>query len=170
MDPINLFLLQANHQRVQLVITASNIKISDAWADASGSYITNTKTVEDATTGDLSGATDNILSMISLFQKDMTYTTDGTTTGKGLFTGKMQEFLSHTTTNLSLQVANVKNSYDIYSEAQFQIDYSRSSIGSVDLDEEGVNLLTYSKSYNAAARLMTTLDDMLDTLINRMGV
>jgi flagellar hook-associated protein 1 FlgK len=42
-------------------------------------------------------------------------------------------------------------------------------MSSVDLNEEGVNLLQYSKSYNAAARLMTTLDEMLETLINRIS-
>ncbi len=78
--------------------------------------------------------------------------------------------MSYTTTKLNLQVDDVKLSYDTYSESQYQIDYARSSMSSVDLNEEGVNLLQYSKSYNAAARLMTTLDEMLDTLINRMGV
>ena len=43
-------------------------------------------------------------------------------------------------------------------------------MSSVDMNEEGVNLLQYSKSYNASARLMTVLDEMLDTLINRMAV
>jgi len=114
--------------------------------------------------------------MISLFQDSHDFktpeTTDGTTTtaGKPLFTGTMQEFFSYSATNLSLQVADAQNSYDTYSGTQYQIDYSRRSMSSVDLDEEGVNLLTYSKSYNAAARLMTTLDEMLDTLINRMAV
>jgi flagellar hook-associated protein 1 FlgK len=66
-------------------------------------------------------------------------------------------------------VSDVETSYDTYSETQFQIEYSRNSLSSVDLNEEGVNLLTYSKSYNAAARLMTTIDEMLDTLINQMA-
>lgn len=148
-------------------ITAGNIKISNAWSDASGSYLTNTKI--PSASGDDSAATDNILKMISLFQGSHDFTTDGTP-GKPLFKGKMQEFFSFTSTRLNLQVKNAQNSYDTYAETQYQIDYSRSSLSSVHLDEEGVNLLTYSKSYNAAARLMTTMDEMLDTLINRMAV
>lgn len=147
-------------------ITAANIKISNAWLNTTGSYITNTKV---PTTGDSSGATDNILKMISRFQPgegNHDFITGGTT----LFNGTFQEFLSYTTTRLNLQVADVQSSYDTYSETQYQIDYARSSMSSVDLNEEGVNMLQYSKSYNAAARLMTTLDEMLDTLINRMGV
>nr|WP_300092985.1 flagellar hook-associated protein FlgK [Sedimentibacter sp.] len=150
-------------------ITAANIKISDDWADSTNSYIKNTTVT---TEGDSSGATDNILKMISKFQEKMDFEVsdgDSTTTDKVLFKGSFQEFLSFTTTRLNLQVSDVQTSYDTYSETQFQIDYSRNSMSSVDLNEEGVNLLTYSKSYNAAARLMTTIDEMLDTLINQMA-
>lgn len=41
---------------------------------------------------------------------------------------------------------------------------------SVDADEETVNLLTFQRAYQAAARVMTTIDEILDTLINRMAV
>ena len=41
---------------------------------------------------------------------------------------------------------------------------------SVDLDEENVNLLAYQHAYQGAARVMTAVDEMLDTLINRTGL
>ena len=159
------------------IITAGNIKIHNEWASATDSYITNT-TRKPIPGEDISGAVDNILRMINAFNNENTFKTnvdfDGDdiidVTQKNLFEGTFQEFLSYTTTKLNLQVADVKISYDTYSETQFHIDYARSGMSSVDLNEEGVNLLQYSKSYNAAARLMTTLDEMLETLINRMGV
>lgn len=40
----------------------------------------------------------------------------------------------------------------------------------VNLDEETVNMMTAQRSYEAAARLMTVLDQVLDTLINRTGL
>lgn len=147
-------------------ITAGNIKIHDDWANATDSYIVNT--TETAGGNDNTGATDNILRMINAFKTDINFTTGNP--GNALFEGTFQEFLSYTTTRLNLHVDDVQTSFDTYAETQFQIDYARSSMSSVDLNEEGVNLLNYSKSYNAAARLMTTLDEMLDTLINRMGV
>lgn len=146
-------------------ITAGNLMISKDWANSSSTYITNTKNPSSG--GDDSGDTENILNMISQFQSSHDFTSDGSTQ---LFKGTLQEFFSYTSTRLSLQVEDAENSYDIYSQTQDQLDYSRSSISSVDLNEEGVNLLNYSKSYNAAARLMTILDEMLDTLINRMAV
>jgi flagellar hook-associated protein 1 FlgK len=40
----------------------------------------------------------------------------------------------------------------------------------VSIDEEMVNLITYQRAYEAAARVMTAIDQNLDTLINRTGV
>jgi len=41
---------------------------------------------------------------------------------------------------------------------------------SVDLDEENVSLMTFQTAYQGAARVMTAIDQMLDTLINRTGI
>nr|WP_221420947.1 flagellar hook-associated protein FlgK [Conyzicola lurida] len=41
---------------------------------------------------------------------------------------------------------------------------------SVDIDEENVNMLTFQTAYQGAARVMTAVDEMLDTLINRTGI
>lgn len=41
---------------------------------------------------------------------------------------------------------------------------------SVDMDEENVNLLMYQTAYQGAARMLTAVDEMLDTLINRTGL
>ncbi|MFD1505466.1 flagellar hook-associated protein FlgK [Georgenia yuyongxinii] len=40
----------------------------------------------------------------------------------------------------------------------------------VNLDEETVNLLAYQRAYEAAARVITSVDQILDTLINRTGI
>jgi flagellar hook-associated protein 1 FlgK len=46
----------------------------------------------------------------------------------------------------------------------------RESISGVNLDEEMSNMVAFQHGYNAAARVITTMDHMLDTIINRMGV
>jgi flagellar hook-associated protein 1 FlgK len=46
----------------------------------------------------------------------------------------------------------------------------RDSISGVNIDEELANMIRYQHGYNAAARFITTVNSMLDTLINRMGV
>lgn len=47
-----------------------------------------------------------------------------------------------------------------------QLNTLRDSSSGVSLDEELANLITYQRSYQASARLITTAGDMLDTVIN----
>jgi len=44
------------------------------------------------------------------------------------------------------------------------------SNASVDVDEEMTNMLNYQRAYEGAARVLTAIDEMLDTLINRTGL
>ena len=46
----------------------------------------------------------------------------------------------------------------------------RDSVGGVNMDEEMSDMVRFQKSYNAAARMITTLDQMLETIISSMGV
>lgn len=159
--------------------TAADIKISDAWRNTTESYITNTNKApifdEDGNPTDTSAANDNILNMISLFNKKIEFThvdppPPATPTVENfLFKGTIQECLSFTSSTLDLQIKNTKSLYEGYGQTLLAIDTNRASISGVSLDEEGINLLTYNKSYAAAARLMTTLDEALNTLINNTG-
>lgn len=47
---------------------------------------------------------------------------------------------------------------------------AQQSHSSVDGDEETINLLTYQTAYQAAARVLTAMDEALDVLINRTGL
>ncbi|AKP45833.1 flagellar hook-associated protein FlgK [Bacillus smithii] len=49
-------------------------------------------------------------------------------------------------------------------------DERRQSVSSVSLDEEMTNLIKFQHAYNAAARNITVMDEMLDKVINGMGV
>ncbi|OIJ22364.1 flagellar hook-associated protein FlgK [Anaerobacillus alkalidiazotrophicus] len=52
---------------------------------------------------------------------------------------------------------------------RLSVDQRRESISGVSLDEEMTNLIQFQHAYNAAARTITLVDEMLDTIINRMG-
>jgi flagellar hook-associated protein 1 FlgK len=51
-----------------------------------------------------------------------------------------------------------------------ELHEKRQSISGVNIDEELGNLIKYQHGYAAAARFITTVNSMLDTIINRMGV
>jgi flagellar hook-associated protein 1 FlgK len=46
----------------------------------------------------------------------------------------------------------------------------RESYSGVNMDEELANMIKFQHGYNAAAKFVTTIDEMLDTVINRLGV
>ena len=46
---------------------------------------------------------------------------------------------------------------------------ARDEVMGVNSDEEGINMLNYQKWYNAMARMVTTMDSLLDKLINGTG-
>lgn len=49
-----------------------------------------------------------------------------------------------------------------------QIETLRESVSGVNLDEELTRMMQYQYGYQAAARVLTMMDELLDTLINRM--
>lgn len=51
-----------------------------------------------------------------------------------------------------------------------QVDTRRQSVSGVSLDEEMSNMIKFQHAYSAAARFMTTFDQLLDKLINSTGV
>ena len=50
-----------------------------------------------------------------------------------------------------------------------QLQTQRQQTSGVSLDEETINLMMYQKAYQSAARVITVMDSMLDTLINNTG-
>ncbi len=50
------------------------------------------------------------------------------------------------------------------------IDDNRQSVAGVSIDEEMTNMVKYQHSYNAAARMITTMDEMIDVVVNKMGL
>src|SRR5699024_2574001 len=66
--------------------------------------------------------------------------------------------------------AEAKRNVDNTAILQNKVDESRKSISAVSLDEEISNLVKFQHAYNAAARNMTTVDEMLDRIINQMGL
>lgn len=51
-----------------------------------------------------------------------------------------------------------------------QVDMRRQSVSGVSLDEEMANMIKFQHAYNAAARSLTVFDEVLDRVINGMGI
>lgn len=147
-------------------ITAGNIAISDEWL-ADSTFITTTLSTSTVETG----SADNILRMISALKSDMKfYRNASDPNSQVMFEGTMAEYLTGFTGELALDIELNKNFSDTANSVLNNLYTSRESISGVNMDEEGINLMAYQKSYNAAARYFTVLDEAVDTIINNMGI
>ncbi|QDY89220.1 flagellar hook-associated protein FlgK [Arthrobacter sp. UKPF54-2] len=73
-------------------------------------------------------------------------------------------------TGIGVESRGAQQREALTSAAQASAVTGRASQVSVSLDEENVNLLTNQHAYQAAARVMTAVDEALDVLINRTGL
>lgn len=62
------------------------------------------------------------------------------------------------------QSANTQTEY--HADMMTHLENYRESVSGVNLDEEMVNLIQYQKAYEAAAKLISVSDEMLDVLMN----
>jgi flagellar hook-associated protein 1 FlgK len=63
-------------------------------------------------------------------------------------------------------VRNASANHDYEDAMVSQLENYRESVAGVSLDEEMINLVKYQHAYEAAARVITTVDEMLNTVLN----
>ncbi|ORU00595.1 Flagellar hook-associated protein FlgK [Anaerovibrio sp. JC8] len=73
-------------------------------------------------------------------------------------------------TTLGGATENMNNKVEFQSDLMTQIENLRESTSGVNWDEELTNMITYQQGYAACSRCLTTMDEMLDRLINSTGV
>jgi flagellar hook-associated protein 1 FlgK len=72
--------------------------------------------------------------------------------------------------NLGVETQTVNRRVDIQSDITKQVDAARDSGSGVSIDEEMANMVAYQHTYDAASRVITAIDQMLDRLINNTGM
>ncbi|HZG87387.1 flagellar hook-associated protein FlgK [Paenibacillus sp.] len=83
--------------------------------------------------------------------------------------GTFDEFLRAVVGEIGIQAQEATRQSDNQQTLVDQIDARRQSVSGVSLDEEMSNMIKFQHAYNAAARALTTFDEMLDKVINGMG-
>jgi flagellar hook-associated protein 1 FlgK len=66
-------------------------------------------------------------------------------------------------------VQQAENSSTTAASVLDSLSSRRSSVAGVSMDEEMTNMIRFQRGYQAAARALTTMDEMLNTLINSTG-
>lgn len=155
-------------------ITASNISISNTW-DKNHILVCD-YTCPPGMLEPASGASDNIRHfeyLVSDQKFDFIPTDlDGYENASGvpMLKGSFFEMWNNIGTTLGEDQSHTDTVLNAHYTNLLSVDTSRDSVSSVDFNDEAMNLMMYSKSYNAACRLMTTIDSVLDKLINNTGM
>lgn len=84
------------------------------------------------------------------------------------FEGAQKDFRA-LVSGLGAQSQTAMNTVANHESALLATDNRRQSVMGVSIDEEMANLIMFQHAYSAAARFVTTTDEMLDTIINRMA-
>jgi flagellar hook-associated protein 1 FlgK len=84
--------------------------------------------------------------------------------------GSAADVYSALVVGLGVEADTANRRATIQSDVVTSADASKNSVSGVNLDEEMANLVQYQHAYNAAARVLSAVDQMMDTLINRTGV
>ena len=75
------------------------------------------------------------------------------------------EFYNSIITDLGLKVHRNQSEMKQQDNMVQQFREIRSSISSVNMDEELTNMVQYQKAYEASARFLNTVDEMMETVI-----
>ena len=137
-------------------VTAANIGISRGWVNGTTHIGTHGfKNGPSATNrGD---TTDTVLEMLEQMTSPMMKMNNTKT--------NYADYMNNISTTLATDSHSNKNAQEINKAVLDGINNSRDQLSGVSLDEEAANMMTYTSSYNAAARLMTALNETLETLL-----
>lgn len=155
-------------------VTAGNISVNPDWSSG---------TVHVGTAGE--SANDTVLNLLNAMSSSwpllkntyvgadgnpIVFTDPITGTNIDLKDNSFADYMNYTATILANDSYSNTQSLKTNVTVLNGIQESRDSISGVSLDEEAASMMAYMSAYNAASRLMTTLDEALNILINNTGL
>lgn len=146
-------------------ITAGNITVSQAILDDPSLIATSLRTIGSGTSETVVRG-NNGLALIMADLKDVKFTFGGGMTA----TSTIDDYFKAIVGQVGVQANEAKRQVESAVVLTDQVESSRQSVSGVSLDEEMTNMIMFQHAYSAAARLMTTFDEMMDKLINGTGV
>jgi flagellar hook-associated protein 1 FlgK len=82
----------------------------------------------------------------------------------------LNQFYTDMVSSVGFDIVNANTKLNSRQLVLDSLNQQRESLAGVNLDEEAANLVKAQRAYQASARLVTVMDEMLDRVINGMGV
>lgn len=163
-----IYKTDTNGDKVQVEIPvnfkAQEIKVSDAWMKSDTHINTKRTPLEGGNSSDnwnvnkmIDALSTGIHSFINPSSKDE------------VFKGTLYECYTNIQGTQSVERKATSLILDTRTTVLDQIADDKDSVSGVWMDEEVMSLMKYSQSYNAASRLMTVMDEVLERLITQTG-
>lgn len=83
--------------------------------------------------------------------------------------GTLGGFYSGAVSNLGQALATANSHVDSQTGVEKLVRAQRDSVSGVSLDEEMADLVKYQRAFQASSRVFTVIDELLDTVVNRLG-
>jgi len=84
--------------------------------------------------------------------------------------GTFTQFFTKAVTDLGQELSSTNSRLADQQSIENIVRGQRDAVSGVSMDEEMADLLKYQRSYQASSRVITVIDELLDTLINRTAV
>lgn len=99
-------------------------------------------------------------------QSDLTFNSFTLQSGSGAFT--FDEFYNALVSAVGIESASAQAGVRQQDGVLLQLNNRRESISGVSIDEELINLVQFQQAFNASARMISLVEELFDTLINRI--
>ena len=86
------------------------------------------------------------------------------------YEGAPEDFMKSLVAGLGIDSQQAKRFKSSQDTIVHQVDNRRASVSGVELNEEMTSMVKFQQAYNAAAKMITTMAEIYDNLINRLGV
>jgi len=80
------------------------------------------------------------------------------------------DYFANSVTNIGLKGEQAETHYLSQNTIMNDLRDLRDSISGVNIDEELADIIKFQHGYNAAAKFVSVIDNMIDTVINRLGI
>ncbi len=139
-------------------ITAGNFSLSDEILGDVYNIAASSELVDLSAGNTNEGNNENILEMVALCTSDEI---------AGI--GNFEDYYSSVLSELAISSRYCGNMYQSQASIVSNLETRKESVSGVSINEEMIEMIKYQHAYAASSRLITVIDEMLDTLINGTG-
>ncbi|MHB1313897.1 MAG: flagellar hook-associated protein FlgK [Christensenellales bacterium] len=141
------------------LITAGHFRLSDAILEDVNNIAASSQMIDLAASNTQEGNNENILALYALSSSD---------TIEDI--GNFEDYLKSIISEIAIDSAHGISMYESQATVVENLENRKESTSGVSIDEEMIDMIKYQHAYSAASRLITAIDETLDTLVNKTGI